>query len=210
MRARSAAQVTMALDGRVRRGERSRQAIVTALFDLVGAGVVQPTAQQVAARAGVGIRTVFRHFSEMESLYAAMDGRLEGEVRPALRTTRHAGALAERTGGLVRQRVLLFERIAPYKRSANLQRWRSRFLQGRHRAMQAELRSDLVRWLPELQDAPEWVVDAVDLVTSFEAWDRLRGDQRLGTKAAAAVVERSVEALLRSAAARTSRTRGRG
>ena len=46
-------------DGRLRRGERSREAIVAALFELVGEGVLQPTAQQVAERAGVGIRSVF-------------------------------------------------------------------------------------------------------------------------------------------------------
>src|SRR5690349_22289922 len=70
------AAATPALDGRVRRGERSRDAIVGALFDLIGGGVLQPTAQQVADRAGVGIRSVFRHFTEMDSLYAAMDTRL--------------------------------------------------------------------------------------------------------------------------------------
>jgi AcrR family transcriptional regulator len=205
MRARGSADVGTALDGRVRRGERNRQAIVTALFHLVGEGVLQPTAQQVAERAGVGIRTVFRHFSEMDSLYAAMDGRLDGEVRPSLTGVRRVGRLGDRIGELVRQRALLFERIAPYKRSANLQRWRSRFLQGRHHALQTELRADLLRWLPELKDAPEAVVEAIDLVTSFEAWDRLRVDRRLGPKAAAAVVERTVDTLVRSRAPRTPR-----
>jgi len=194
-----------ALDGRVQRGERSRQRIVAALFDLVGAGVLQPTAQQVAARAGVGMRTVFRHFSEMESLYAAMDGRLDGEVRPALTAARRMGSLPERIDGLVRHRAVLFERVAPYKRSANLQRWRSRFLEGRHRAMQRDLRADLLRWLPELRDAPARVAEAVDLVTSFEAWDRLRNDQGLGLKAASAVVERTVETLLRARPVRLRR-----
>jgi AcrR family transcriptional regulator len=197
--------VTAAADGRVRRGERSRQRILAALFDLIGAGVLQPTAQQVAVRAGVGMRTVFRHFSEMDSLYAAMDGRLAGEVRPALTAARRVGVLSERVAGLVRQRALLFERVAPYKRSANLQRWRSRFLEGRHRAMHRDLRADLLRWLPELRDAPAPVVEAVDLITSFEAWDRLRNDQGLGAKAASAVVERTVGTLLGGRAAGTRR-----
>ena len=59
-------------DGRLQRSERSRQAIVQALLGLVGEGVLEPTAEQVAARADVGIRTVFRHFSDMESLFAEM------------------------------------------------------------------------------------------------------------------------------------------
>ena len=60
-------------DGRVRRGERSRGAIVEALHALIGAGDLAPTAQQVAERAGVGLRSVFRHFRDMESLFAEVD-----------------------------------------------------------------------------------------------------------------------------------------
>ena len=203
MSARGPAQASEPVDGRVRRGERSRQRIVAALFDLVGAGVLQPTAQQVAARAGVGMRTVFRHFSEMETLYAAMNGRLDGEVRPALMAARRVGPLSERVAGLVRQRARLFERVAPYKRAANLQRWRSRYLEGRHRVMQRDLRADLLTWLPELGDAPTAAVETVDLVTSFEAWERLRNDQGLGVKAAMAVVEQTVERSLRARAPRS-------
>ena len=61
-------------DGRALRSERSRRPIVEALFALVGEGVLQPTAQQVADRAGVGIRTVFRHFEDMDALLRG-DGR---------------------------------------------------------------------------------------------------------------------------------------
>lgn len=187
-----------AADGRVRRGERSRQAIVAALYELVGRGVLQPTAQQVATQAGVGIRSVFRHFSEMDSLYAAMNGRLEGDaVRILLGGTRD-GSREQRLTGLVRQRASLFERIAPYKRSANLQRWRSRFLADRHRRMQRGLREDLLQWLPELAGAPAELLEAVDLVLSFEAWDILRTDRRLSARAAAGVTERAVRALLAS------------
>lgn len=203
MSARGAARAIEAADGRVRRGERSRQRIVTALFDLIGAGVLKPTAQQVAARAGVGMRTVFRHFSEMETLYAAMNGRLDGEVRPALMAARRVGPLSERLAGLVRHRAQLFERVAPYKRAANLQRWRSRYLEGRHHVMQRDLRADLLRWLPELRAAPAAVVEAIDLVTSFEAWERLRNEQGLSAKAAMAVVEQTVERSLRARAPRS-------
>lgn len=38
-------------DGWLLRTERSREAIVQALFDLVGEGTLQPTAEQVAKRA---------------------------------------------------------------------------------------------------------------------------------------------------------------
>lgn len=185
-----------AMDGRLRRGERSRGAIVSALFELVGEGVLQPTAQQVAERAGVGIRSVFRHFDDMDGLFATMDARLREDALPILREDASKGALRERAKALVDRRVRLFERIAPYKRSANVQRWRSKFLSGRHALLVRELRAALLRALPELSGAPREWVEALDVLLSFEAWDRLRTDQRLSRERAQAALERTVLALV--------------
>ena len=184
-----------ARDGRVRRSERSREAIVGALLDLIGSGVAAPTARQVAERGGVGIRSVFRHFSEMESLYAAMDARLEREARRMFLGGERSGSLVERTRGFVRQRAAVFERIAPFKRAANLQRPRSSFLEQRHRLLQRELRADLLSWLPELRSADAALVESFDALGSFEAWDRLRTEQALGAKAVVAALERLAIAL---------------
>jgi AcrR family transcriptional regulator len=186
-----------ASDGRVRRSQRSGHAIVEALMELVGEGVLEPTAQQVAARAKVGIRTVFRRFSDMESMFAEMDARLQAEAVPLLLGGRPKGALTERARALVQQRVAFFERIAPYKRSGNLKRWRSPFLRDRHTRLVRGLRTDLLRWLPELRRAPAAIIDALDLATSFEAWDRLRSEQSLSSARAQAAVERTVLALVK-------------
>jgi hypothetical protein len=43
-------------------------------------------------------------------------------------------------------------------------------------------------------DAP--TVHALELVTSFEVWDRLRVDQRLGKQRAAEAMKRAMSALL--------------
>ena len=184
-------------DGRLRRSERSREVIVEAMIELVGEGLLEPTAEQVAERAEVGLRSVFRHFRDMEGLYAAMDARLQARVAPLLDTEPPQGALAERAGGLVAQRVEVFEAIAPYKRAEVLKRWRSEFLRSQHAGMVRRLRADLRRWLPEVAEAPAELADALELATSFEAWDRLRSEQRLGRSRAAAAVEQSVLALLR-------------
>ena len=44
-------------DGRLQRSERSRELIAEALYELMGEGDLGPSAQKVADRAGVGIRT---------------------------------------------------------------------------------------------------------------------------------------------------------
>jgi AcrR family transcriptional regulator len=186
-------------DGRFRRGQRSRAAIVQALFDLVGQGVLRPTAQQVADRAGVRTRTVFRHFSDMESLLAEVNGRVREHTLPLFQEARSGGGLEERARGLVERRVRLFERIAPYKRSGNLQRWRSRVVEREQAIMVRQLRADLVAWLPELRSVAPETVEALDAALSFEVWDRLRTDQRLGRERARAALERIVTAVLNGA-----------
>lgn len=60
-------------DGRRLRSERSQQAIVDASHALISEGNLIPTAQQIADRAGVGIRSFFRHFADMETLFEAVD-----------------------------------------------------------------------------------------------------------------------------------------
>jgi AcrR family transcriptional regulator len=201
----SGAEKPTRLDGRAQRREKSRAAIVAALFDLVGSGVLQPTAQQVAARAGVGIRSVFRHFDDMDGLYAELDARLREEAAPLLGAAPVSGSLHERAGALVAQRVRFFERIAPYKRAGNLQRWRSDFLRRRHGALVRELRAALHESLPELADAPPSLAEALDLATSFEAWDRLRTDQRLSRERAEDAIQCTVLGLVENLP--TTRTR---
>lgn len=185
-------------DGRVRRGERNREAILQAVLELVGAGELRPTAEQVAQRAGVGMRTVFRHFADMESLFAEMTARMEREVRPLFERAPPTGTPEERGRALVERRFALYERIGPFKRSANLARRSSPFLQRDHASMVRGLRADLLRAFPELAEAPEALVEALDYASSFEAWDRLRGEQRLGRERAQGAMERAVLALLAS------------
>jgi AcrR family transcriptional regulator len=183
-------------DGRVQRGERNRDAIVDAMFELVGEGALEPTAEQVAARAGVGLRSVFRHFTDMESLYAALTTRLRREVEPIVTAEQAKGSLAERARAMVQRRARLFERIAPYKRSGNLNRERSPFLNAEHAKVVLQLREHLALWLPELATKPRATRDAIELVASFEAWDRLCRDQGLSSARARAAQEAALLALL--------------
>jgi AcrR family transcriptional regulator len=187
---------SQAIDGRARRAERSRGAILQALFELIGEGSLSPTAQQVAERAGVGLRSVFRHFRDMESLFAEVDARLLRELEPLAKGLPVQGPLAYRVRELAARRAKLFERIAPYKRSANAQRAASPFLTARHAELVRRLRAALRRWLPELASVPEETAAAIELLCSFEAWDRLRADQRLSRERAQTTVARAVLTLI--------------
>ena len=66
-------------DGRRQRSQASRAKIVTAFMELIESGDPSPSAARVAKRAGVGLRSVFRHFDDMDSLYAEIDGILNAK-----------------------------------------------------------------------------------------------------------------------------------
>ncbi|MFX8786073.1 hypothetical protein ABTM90_19835, partial [Acinetobacter baumannii] len=53
---------TEIIDGRRQRGQNNRARIVKAVLELTREGTFTPSAEQVARRADVSLRTVFRHF----------------------------------------------------------------------------------------------------------------------------------------------------
>lgn len=77
-----AANSAAPIDGRRKRSHSSRAKIVKALLDLVEGGTISPSAAEVAEAAGVGLRSVFRHFDDMESLYREMSDGIEAKVLP--------------------------------------------------------------------------------------------------------------------------------
>ena len=183
-------------DGRIARRERNRAAIVAALGDILGSGNLEPTAEQVATRAGVQVRTLFRHFPDMASLHAELAGRIRAEVVPLLAAVPTTGDAAERVRRLVAARAIAFERILPFKRAGNAMRWRLEFLQDHHETMVRDLRQHLQLVLPELRARDGAARAAFELATSFEAWDHLRAEQRLEPARARAAMELAALAIL--------------
>jgi AcrR family transcriptional regulator len=175
-------------DGRLLRTERSRQQIIDALQELVNEGTLQPTAQTVAERAGVGIRTVFRHFADMETLFATMDVQLREGYEGLFLGGDRAGTLAERIRHAIERRAMAYEKLSSLMLSTRAQMWRSPVLQKNYARNQRGLRRDLGDWLPEIEDLPAVRQEAVDVATSFETWNRLRSQQGLSVKASADVV----------------------
>lgn len=192
----SGTEATPETDGRVQRGARNRERIVGAVVELVRAGVTVPTAERVAREAGVGARTVFRHFVDMEKLFAEVTARVVEEARPLFVAPLPAGSPQERARALVRNRAYAYEHIAPFRRSAAVTGYRSGFLRQHYAEFTRQMRAQLLDGVPELRSAPAPVVEAIDLLASFEAWDRLRRIQRLDPDAAVEVLSRTIEPLV--------------
>ncbi len=184
-------------DGRRQRSEASRERIVRAMLELVGAGEVTPSAQAVAARAGVGLRTVFRHFDNMDSLYRQLNAVMNAEIRPLVERPFSAGGWKAQLGELIDRRIRIFELIMPFKIAADVHRHHSPFLADQWAKMTKEQRATLSRVVPKDQRDDASFFESLDLVLSFESWRRLRKDQKLAVPRARRVLERLVGALLK-------------
>jgi AcrR family transcriptional regulator len=183
-------------DGRRRRSQDSRARIVAAMLELVHGGEMSPSAELVAERADVGLRTVFRHFKDMDSLYGEMSKVIEGELWEIVQRPLEGETWRERLSDLVVRRTQAFEKITPYKRASNVTRHRSPFLEASHARLVAGLRVILERELPPHVVADRLKLEALDLMMSFEAWSRLRVEQRLTVRRAREVLEAAIGRLV--------------
>ena len=183
-------------DGRIQRSERSRKLIIDAMLDLIDTGNLIPTAQQVADRAGVAIRTVFRHFSDMESLFAELDSSIRPSYEGLFAGGDRSGNLEERVLHAVERHANAYNAIAPITRSTLVQMWRWSVIKEAYIRSQASLRWDLDDWLPELKQVSKESREAIDAIASFEFWDRLRTQQGLSNKASTALIVNLIMAQL--------------
>ena len=167
------------VDGRRLRSERSRLAFVDAVLALQEEGVLVPTAQQIADRAGVGIRSFFRHFEDMESLFKAIDDHIRDSYEALFIGGDRSGTLEERIDAMVRRRADAFESVTNITQGTRAQLWRYQTLRDNYARNQRGLRKDLDNLLPELHALPDETRESIDAITSFEMWDRLRSHQGL-------------------------------
>lgn len=183
-------------DGRRKRSETSRAKLVAAMLALVGEGEVTPSAEAVAARAGVGLRTVFRHFADMEALYAGMAAQLATSYAHWLDPFTATG-WRDQLAEMIARRLDTYERLMPFKRAADAHRHASPTIQHNHATTLATMRQRLIGLLPPAITDDPVARETIDLMLSFETWQRLRLDQGLSADQARAVVLAAIERLTR-------------
>lgn len=170
-------------DGRRQRSDRSRGKIVQAMFELLGEGDTSPSAVAVADRAGVGLRTVFRHFDDMESIYNVMVDQCLARVIPLMKAPYQATEWRERLIECTERSAEIYEMVFPAKLVLNLRRFQSDFLMDRHRQDVVLLRSALKGILPEALTRNRILFSAIETTLSFATWQTLRQDQKLSVQA---------------------------
>lgn len=184
------------VDGRRLRSERSRVAIIDAAIALQEEGILVPTAQQISEQAGVGIRSFFRHFEDMESLFQTADDHIRDSYEALFLGGDRDGAVEERIEHAVERHADAYESVRNMVLGSLAQLWRYEVLRKNYARNQRGLRKDLDDWLPELKSLPRDKREAVDAIASFELWHRLREHQRLSKKASIEIVTSLLKSLI--------------
>ena len=167
------------VDGRRKRSARSRAAIIKATLTLLEDGNLSPTAKQIAEEAGVGLRSFFRHFEDMDALLEAVDQQARQHYENLFLLPKPDGDIEARLSDYIDVLSNAFERLKRPMLSTQFHMWQSRALQNNWARNQLRLRRHLEKWVPELQTLSDVQHEAVHAAASFDMWHRLRHHQTL-------------------------------
>lgn len=200
-------------DGRRLRAARNRESVVAAVLDIIkeqGGGPL-PGAAEVADRAGVSERTVFRHFADLDSLLLAAARQQRPVVAAYLAPRPDMPELDRRIAAVVRLRARLYEEVGPIRRVgtslARRHQSLARFIGEANKAARDQLAEV---FQPELKRAGKdrgVVLDELDLATGWSSWEALRTQLGASPDRARRVVSELVSCVLSPYARRSSRSR---
>lgn len=191
------------VDGRHLRRDRNRTAVVDALLELYGEGSLAPGADEIAARAGISARSLFRYFDDLDDLARASISRQQERISHLWATdATPEQPLPERIERFVASRIRLLEGMGAVGRVARLRAVSQPIVAAELTRVRRALRRQLEQlFAAELDRRPAAergaAVAALDVVTSWESHELLRHDQGLSRVAVAATMEAAMAALLR-------------
>jgi len=192
------AVIAVKTDGRIERKEVTRKNILSVFGELILEGKIDPTAKEIAGRTGITTRTLFRHFSDMESLHRSFIEEADASATRVMDEPFPDGAeddWQQLLEVLINRRVRVYESLLPIHISTIWSRYRAALPNSKLNQGIARRRTRLKQILPdELGDNP-LLFEALDGVLSIEYWVSLRQDQKLTVPRSASVVRMVVEKL---------------
>ncbi len=195
------------MDGRQSRTARSRLAICEACVDLVAEGVLQPSADDVASRAGVSRRSIFNHFVDLAELYDAVVEVGIERCASLIEEISDREPIADRIDHVVRVRAKYLEGTSAFTRALTAQALvgpaSDEALRISKEGLRLQLQDTARVFGPELAglsstDRAE-VVEAVSAATAPLLWETLRFGRGHSVSRARAVMKRMLVSILRDA-----------
>jgi AcrR family transcriptional regulator len=190
------ADTPLKLDGRRERSAESRRRILAATIALVDQGNPQPTAEQIAAEAQVSLRSVFRHFEDMETLQLEIANEVNRLIAPSVSRPYVTTAWPDVLDEVVERRGKLFDELMRFKIALEMHRYRSDAVAAQLRRLAALQRDLLLARVPASVRDDVVLAQALTALFSMETWHRLREIQGLSFEEATAVWTRMARALV--------------
>lgn len=157
---------------------------------------MSPSAVMVAERADVGLRTVFRHFEDMDSIYDEMTGALMAAVMPKVKAPFQSTTWRDRLIECIDRRADVYEAIFPMRVCMTLRYYQSEFIQEQYKRDVEMERSTLKAIVPDSIAADRTLFAALEVTLGFATWRRLRQDQKLSVGQAKKTVQLMIEGLI--------------
>jgi TetR/AcrR family transcriptional regulator, regulator of autoinduction and epiphytic fitness len=171
------------------------------LLQLIDEGDLRPTAPRIAEQAGVSLRSVFQHFSDLEALFAAAAARELERLSELVGPLPVAAPLDVRLDAFVAQRARVLEAVTPVRRASLLKEPTSPQLRSSRARLLALARSETAEVFgaelaPRSGADRSELLDALDAASSWQTWEALRAHQGLSPTRARRVMRRMLSALL--------------
>ncbi len=189
------------VDGRRLRSERTRRLIVEAYMALVRENGQMPTAVQIAERAGYSVRSIFERFPDLTALRVAVTDYAIAEARAHAALRDLDAPRAARIRSQVEQRAETCERWLPLWRVLSTDVSHSPDLAQRIGVIRQliVMRMEMM-FKPELSTVSETerrrTILALEALTDFECWARMRELYGLSVEEARTVWVRAIDRLL--------------
>ncbi len=197
-----AAPAAEKVDGRFVRTTATRRKILSATRELILGGTIDPTAREIAKKAGITTRTLFRHFPDMKALHRSLTeeadanaARVMDEPFPEGTSEHNRDQWQQLLQVVIHRRVRVYESLLPLYISTIWSRNRAAMPDSIQRKGIARQRKRLKDVLPDAARHNPILFEALDGVLSIEYWISLRRDQRLSVAKATRVVRLAVEKL---------------
>lgn len=185
-----------------KRGVKTREKLVEALLELFKGGELDPSVDRIAQRAGVSRRSLFHHFENVDSVYAAAIKHHGQQLISMFEYIDDTEALYRRLDQFVETRSRVLEFITPVRRGALLRVHDSAVIGHGVRAGQRLLRVEAQRvFSRELERAPTHLRPslraAVCNAASWSTWNNLRSEQELDVASSKEALSLMLKRLLR-------------
>lgn len=162
------------VDGRILRSKKSQNIILESIINLINKGNLYPTAEEVAKESGIAIRTVFRHFDDMETLLMKVDESINLKVINDEKEIKLDSPLNTRLSLIIDERIYYYDKYENIMIATITQLPKYKILQKRYPEYQKLLRKRTERIIPEILNLKSANQELLDASLSFGFYQRLK------------------------------------